>query len=394
MKTISAWFCVLFVVGYGYAQQPDSVISGDSYLDMLREPDSQLILEFEQMLQRCVDEKPDFDISETKVTTPGLYGPTASVTAHTYYVYKVTLPPLMSDRIKTLSQTKEYHELWMHLLHSSFQDERYSYYAALLAINAGFHSTMGRLGPLANKNINAWRAIYDKQRFNYALGAVYAGQESLRRYQQSLFLRKLSKASQKEMMPNIDVAPRLLGSVLSSSSMQIYKEVSGYSEASKKASGSQMLLSVGDAIEKYENDHDPVLLHGLPRNISLLHLWGGFLINSSDKDMPKIIHGFFEYAKAHHNESLFADMAHAAFIVRGYSFDSKTGKYEVNDTGRLLLDYIVAHPMSSMLATFEVLREHWDKDAMLDMVRTHYPNIQTWDEFVSRCKSLNVGNTN
>ena len=161
-------------------------------------------------------------------------------------------------------------------------------------------------------------------------------------------------------------------------SLQFYREWGRSLDASHREFHAVIL---GDAITDHATKSDSHRLVELTCNPEMLQMWGAYLVNSGDKDFPVVVNAFFRYAEIQEHKPLFVDMALATFVVCGYEYDAAKGRYKLNEGGKRLLDYALAHPLPKILPIARVLKERWDKDALMKMIQTNHQDVKTWDDF-------------
>jgi hypothetical protein len=145
-------------------------------------------------------------------------------------------------------------------------------------------------------------------------------------------------------------------------------------------------VAIAEAVISFAQNWDHTKLAALTADKETLRMWGSFLANTGDEDLPPVVNGFLRYAAAHGDESVFAEMALSTFIVRGYAYNERAGLYDLNGIGKQLLDYAIAHPMPRTLVVARVLEQHLPDRAMWDMIRDHYPDLKSWDDFEKEVK--------
>lgn len=340
-------------------------------LDALRLPYSQQIHTFWRTLARCVEEDPDFQIS-ARVRE---YGSPGTKSYLCTYDYTVKLPAFMSAGLPAMRRSDEQPLLDM-LLAQALQKKEDSYYAALLAIQAGYGHVAGHspTPPLVDKDKTKWEEGH----------ALFAGlwlsecdyrQNAQERYLRWLFLRLLSKEHQHELGVGRGV---LVGA---NYSMLEHRKLRADIEQGVEVVGGDESLAVGDVIVGYSTKADTGIVAKLPVDRQTLLIWSAFLVNTDEKDIPSVINAFLAYAQAHQKVALGTDMALALLVVRGYEYDAEKGRYKLTATGQRLLEHAIEHPIPELLRLAEVLKDRWDEGALMELIHRHHADVKTWEEF-------------
>jgi len=336
--------------------------------DALRMPYSQQIQRFWKVLDECLETKPDFDIERNKreVGRPG------SKLFQVIYRYSVKIPDAMKKALPGLRRSKAEPLLEM-LLAQALRDKERSYYAALLAIHAGYDELRwASLEPLMAKNEDQWRRT--QHRFVPAWFNRWWDHAS-ERYSRWLFLRLLSAKHQRRMQVDKGVL------LACGFSMSDYRNMKALVRKGRRPIGFESEIAMGDAVTAYVTKSDASLLEKLPNNLDALLGWAALLVNTSDKDVASVLRAFLRYAEARKHEAVLVDMALALLAVRGYDYDGEEGKYELNVLGRQLLEYAIQHPIPKLLHVTEILKKRWDEKVLLEMIQKHHPETTTWEKF-------------
>lgn len=354
--------------------------------DPLHLPHSKQIQKFWHTLERCVEEAPDFEITEEKRRRRRLWASHDGSRFFTIYTYTVKIPKFMQSALPgRLGSAEEL--LAVKLLTEALRDKDVSYYAALLAIHAGARAHTFPLTPLMKKSKTEWaqkrRAFVSGWLSKYSWWEKASAQ-----YRRWFFLRRLSGEHQRELR----VTPGAL--VIHDLSMSSYRRMKAHIKEHgprKDPSGIfDRMIAIGDAIVDYTAKSDSRRLDKLPYSWSALYDWSALLVNSHAKELPPVLNAFFRYAQVKGDPALLVDMALAALVVRGYEYDAEKGRYTLNDVGKRLLEYAIAHPIPKSVSVARVLKERWDEDAIMKLIQKHHPKLKTWEKFREAYKAAAV----
>jgi hypothetical protein len=199
--------------------------------------------------------------------------------------------------------------------------------------------------------------------------------EKTERYLRWLFLRLLSEQHRRELRVARDT---LVGA---DDSMSEHRRRKAEIKEGRPPIGYDVEMAVGDAILDYAEKADAGRLVNLPADRKTLLIWSAFLVNSDDKDLPAVVNAFLRYAEAQKHAPLYADMALALLVVRGYEYDAAKGRYTLTDVGQRFLEYAIEHPIPELLRVAEVLNGRWDKEALMKLIQKHHGDVDTWDAF-------------
>ncbi len=138
-----------------------------------------------------------------------------------------------------------------------------------------------------------------------------------------------------------------------------------------------------DAVREFNASTNTAKLMELPLTQEHVCGWLYYLLSCPDTirlDITKDFCAWCRKSEPKENPSLSAVMM-GLFIVDGYVFDDEKGTYNLNDRGRLLLDYIVEFPIPENATRLKIIRDGGNQAAVNDLMKKH-GTAEAWQELL------------
>lgn len=254
----------------------------------------------------------------------------------------------------------------------AFREKEVAYYAALLAIEAGYSYWNISLEPLMRKDTGVWKNQHEVWLSEWTEGIRPKSLEEARQqYARWLIIRLVSDETWRKFRKFR----------VSAFCLTRYRELAASREQGRTLRGYEEKLAVGDAIVRYAKEGKADLLEKLPADTGTFCCWSTLLVNDQGKDLDMVLKAFLRFAEAKEHAPEWVDLALSALVVRGYDYDAEKGRYKLNGVGKLLLEYAIAHPIPRSVSVARVLKERWDKVAVMQLIQKHHPEATTWEKF-------------
>lgn len=395
---LTAFVIMLSVLLCGGKTLPVSSSKFPSKIDQLNPKFYSESLKLKNVLDEIASKKWDYDIKIEKTDRTGDPYPKPAKSYYYYWnKYHVTLP----DAFKKLNRCPRY-EFYKYI-----NNPKYSFYICLYLLSKQEphpEASADKFLPLVNKDKKKWDSnIKYYTKVFIQPQEQHPHQPSLDRQYYYLFPRtqfmtllpadyqglfNISRLKQISQYRSADATRLTWEHVISQNGKLVWDR---NSKSFKDYEKYKIFESLGmfkkfkkfnNCIEDYQKNKDNVDFSQIPPTVDNILNWLQFVLNVDAKGTVINLEAFLAYLRSQKElKPLYPVCIMTLFIVKGYTFDPKTGNYALNEAGELMLDYIVENPVEDNVERLKIIMDGGNAQLIKDFMKK-YNTTEKWNKYL------------
>jgi len=356
-------------------------------IDQLNPQDYIAALKLKKILDEIASQEPDYDIKVERINMGGGRG-YKRAPVHYGYKYYVKFPECLkklSIFLKKNNISRKLPDLiggpyWGYAeLYKYIYDPKYSFYICLYLLTGQedhWGPLVDTLLPLPEKNKRKWDS--DIKHWTQSLIRFHSlDTEYQYTYPKELYLNLLPNKYRNQLKKN----PKFMLDGFVSGILKKGDKFVWIYRSQKR------FIPFEKVIETYKKNKSKVNFATIVPNGENLKNWLQFIFNVDKEEMLFNLEVFLTYLRSQkESKPLYPVSIMTLFIVKGYTFDPKTGNYIPNEAGKMMLDYVVENPIDDNVARLKIIMDGGNTQLIKDLMKK-YSTTEKWDKYMLELKT-------